>query len=275
MKAITAAVLAITAITLNGQISTDNLLTNPGGETGDLTGWTPSGIRVVYVASILTIPPADNDGLPPHSGTFFFRSPAGLSALLSQTNLLVGRFGITGAQIDSATLLANVSFWEISVEQVIPATARVILTFLDGGGTIVNTAVTPDIAAANPQNPINPVFTNYQASFPVPTGTRAIVYTLNFVRHVGTPLHSQVDDCSLTISGDALTNVAPPLSIYRAVDMVWPSFINRQYQVQWTTNFGTNWWNLGLPVTGTGTSNSVCDRLGELDHRFYRVISLP
>jgi hypothetical protein len=59
-----------------------NLITNPGFETGDLTGWTPSGDASVVGTAF---------GIPPHSGNF-------------QANLQ----GIGGARVPSVSEAGNV-----------------------------------------------------------------------------------------------------------------------------------------------------------------------
>ena len=77
-----------------------------------------------------------------------------------------------------------------------------------------------------------------------------------------------------------LTVAAPPprLSIQRAVagaavELSWPSVTNQLYQVQWSGEVATNqWFSLGPPVAGNGSTNSIVDPLESNSKRFYRVV---
>lgn len=60
-----------------------------------------------------------------------------------------------------------------------------------------------------------------------------------------------------------------------AVDICWLGRTNQTYQVQYQTNLsGTNWFDFGSPVLGTGT-NCVTDGINGMEMRFYRVIRVP
>jgi len=64
-----------------------------------------------------------------------------------------------------------------------------------------------------------------------------------------------------------------PVSIYRSVDVDWPSISNRFYQVQCASSLApSTWFNLGPPVLATGTNGRISDRLLSWDKKFYRVL---
>ena len=67
----------------------------------------------------------------------------------------------------------------------------------------------------------------------------------------------------------------PRLTIDHAVEVMWTSEAARLYQLQWSSQIDTNLWtNFGNPVVGTGSTNSVFDRVSGSDGRFYRVLTL-
>ena len=83
------------------------------------------------------------------------------------------------------------------------------------------------------------------------------------------------------LSFRSVTVAAPPprLSIQRAVaedavELSWPSVTNQLYQVQWADELGpTNqWFSLGAPVLGAGTTVLVTNAIGGNAQRFYRVV---
>lgn len=60
-----------------------------------------------------------------------------------------------------------------------------------------------------------------------------------------------------------------------AVDVCWQGRTNHMYQVQYRTDVsGTNWFNLGSPVPGSGT-NCVTDSISGMERRFYQIVRLP
>lgn len=78
-----------------------------------------------------------------------------------------------------------------------------------------------------------------------------------------------LDDFSFTAT--SITNVAA--KIYTAVEINWNSQAGHSYQVQYATALNSNLWiNLGSPVAGTGTNNSVFDSTRSQPAKFYRVL---
>src|ERR1700761_5453721 len=92
-------------------INTTNLLTNPGAETGDLTGWT------IGMGSPGIDHGTFDPGINPHAGSSDFYGHSFGVGTLSQTVNLIGTQGITAADIGTGALVANVSFWEQGLDQ--------------------------------------------------------------------------------------------------------------------------------------------------------------
>jgi hypothetical protein len=61
------------------------------------------------------------------------------------------------------------------------------------------------------------------------------------------------------------------------VELGWSSALNQYYQVEWVSDPAEGAWaNLGPPILGSGTTNSVVDtEASVLPRRFYRVVPLP
>jgi hypothetical protein len=94
----------------------------------------------------------------------------------------------------------------------------------------------------------------------------------------GTPVHvlESSDPRSQSLAGGLFgvwdPDVQPPLSIFPAVEICWPSTSNRTYQIQWRSSLSpTNWANLGEPIMGTGSNISVFDTTRGSQQRFYRL----
>jgi uncharacterized delta-60 repeat protein len=65
------------------------------------------------------------------------------------------------------------------------------------------------------------------------------------------------------------------LNIWHAVEITWNSDATAQYQIQWAVDTDTNtWYNLGYPVQGNGSTNSVFDSTRETPHKIYRAKKL-
>ncbi len=174
----------------SADMTTGNLLTNPGAETGDLTGWTVGGT---------SNPGVDNGsfdpGINPHTGSFDFFGHTGASGTLTQDVSLVGVPGLTTAAIDAGTTTANLSFWEQGLNQGTPSDdASVTLTFLSATSTTLGTITTPEVDSHNG------AWEQFANSFAIAAGTRTIEYTINFIRHSGSDLDAFVDDNSLTVT---------------------------------------------------------------------------
>jgi len=66
------------------------------------------------------------------------------------------------------------------------------------------------------------------------------------------------------------------LSIFPAVEIGWVSQTNKQYQLQWASELDpSTWFDLGVPIQGTGATNYVFDSTRTGGKRFYRVVATP
>jgi len=61
-----------------------------------------------------------------------------------------------------------------------------------------------------------------------------------------------------------------------AVEICWPSVTNEVYVVQFAPAVDTNrWTDLGVPLSGSGTTNCMFDSTRGAGKRFYRVLKIP
>jgi hypothetical protein len=79
---------------------------------------------------------------------------------------------------------------------------------------------------------------------------------------------------------DNWTAVVTPVPLHLSIQvsqvrLCWNSETNRQYRLQYRSEFTTNQWvDFGTPILGTGTTNCLTDEV-TTPRRFYRVIALP
>lgn len=202
----TVAVLGLVSLGIgrvNAQVLTGNLLSNPGAETGDLTGWTVGGT---------SNPGVDNGtfdpGISPHSGSFDFYGRNGVSGTLTQTISLVGNQGLTATGIDTGNATAVLSFWEQGLSQGTPSDdAMVTLTYLDGSNNTLGSSTSGEVDSHNG------TWTQFTNTYTVPAGTRTISYQIGFVRHSGSDLDAFVDDNSLVVDARPVAATPEPGSL--------------------------------------------------------------
>lgn len=189
-------------------VLTGNLLSNPGAETGDLTGWTVAGNTGAGVDSGTFDP-----GINPHSGSYdFYGGVGGGNPLgtLSQTVSIVSG-GVTTSLIDAGTLSANVSFWEQSLNQGNPSDEGYVeLTFLNSSNGIISTAETTSVYSIG-------AWENVTGSYLIPTGTRSIMYTMGFQLEEGTNIDSFIDDNVLDVSSPSAAAAPEPATLPMAL----------------------------------------------------------
>jgi hypothetical protein len=233
---------------LGTPLMTTNLLANPGGEANSLTNWVAGGNSGPRLDS-----GTFDSGIDPHSGTNDFLAGTGSVGTLSQTVPLLGSQGITATAIDTGTLQAYVSFWEQGLNQGTPSDdAYVSLVFMDAASNSLNTWASPEIDSHFL------AWANYSNYLPIPTGTRLIQYTMNFVRHVGSDLDAFVDDNVLSVTVSAQV---PRLSIAGSETnalVYWPALYSDGFMLQQNTNLSTtNWTQAGGSVTNINGTNQV------------------
>jgi PEP-CTERM motif len=175
--------------------TTTNLLTNPGAEDGNLTGWISAGPSQAFVDN-----GSFDAGINPNTGVFDFAggagSSSGASGTLTQVVTLVGVQGISAALIDSGVLLANLQFFEQGLNQGVPSDdALVSLLFLDGSNATISSVSSGAIDSHGG------TWQNFSNTDAIPVGTRSIAYQMMFIRNRGTDLDAFIDDNSLTVSG--------------------------------------------------------------------------
>jgi hypothetical protein len=173
--------------------STTNLLTNPGAEAGNISGWTVGGT---------SNPDVDNGafdpGINPNTGSFDFYGHNGFSGTLSQTVSLIGNQGITQSLLN-AGLVADVSFWEQGLNQGTPSDdGQITLMFLDSSNNTLGNVSTPVVDSHDG------AWQQEVDQFVIPTQTASIVYTMNFLRNSGSDNDSFIDDNSLTVGTGAV-----------------------------------------------------------------------
>jgi hypothetical protein len=179
---------------MHATLLTGNLLTNPGAETGNLTGWTAAGNTGAGVDNGTFDP-----GINPHTGSYDFYGGVGsghpLGTLSQTVSIVTG--GVTTALIDAGALSADVSFWVQSLNQGAPSDeAYVQLTFLNGSDGVIGTDETASVYSIGS-------WENVMDTYLIPTGTRSITYTMGFQLEKGTNIDSFVDDNVLEISSGA------------------------------------------------------------------------
>jgi hypothetical protein len=78
---------------------------------------------------------------------------------------------------------------------------------------------------------------------------------------------------------DVTAAFVPTLTIHigSKAELSWSSAFNQYYQVQWVFDPTEGGWaNLGGPIQGSATANSVVDTEASVQpRRFYRVVPLP
>ena len=174
----------------SAQIVTSNLLTNPGAESGSLSGWTViSGNPMVDSGTF-------NPGINPFNGSFDFAGGSGNPlGQVSQTIDLIATGQVTALDLDAGTTTANVSFWEQGLNQGSPSdNAAVQLTFLDAVGAVLGTFTTATVDSHTGS------WTQGVQSFLIPVGTRDITYTMLLQRNAGSDNDSYIDDNLLTLT---------------------------------------------------------------------------
>ncbi len=173
---------------------------------------------------------ASNDHYPPHNGTNYFWGNVSQCGTLTQNVKLLSTVSVVmigGAAtlvdtsqiekayraiqakvIDDGNLLANVEFYVRDLKQ---SSTRyphesdysyVSLTFFDANNNLINGSSVSQVPSQVPSPDVYSYsgWTKRTGSFPIPSGTRSISYTMHFIRNCGNWNNSYIDDNSLTIT---------------------------------------------------------------------------
>ena len=166
----------------------DVALVNPGAESG-VSGWTNE------VGSIDT-----RDSSPaPHTGLAYFNGGANAQTTARQRHSLETITGLTGAEIDTASMWARSGWWQTSWDNsggtsTDEDTAGVGVRFLDGSAAQISLTYPGLIRMA-------PRLTWFEraTSVMVPSGARSIDSVYHAVRASGANNDGRIDDITLTI----------------------------------------------------------------------------
>jgi hypothetical protein len=196
MKPLLSLLLALTSVgSIAVGATTDNLLVNPGAESGSITGWTPYGPT--------GYPTVDNGsfdkGINPHSGSYDFVAHSGaqdrLWQTISFTDSAVTSQGITTAMIDAGQVIYNFSFWEQGLNQGNPSDeAGIELFFWNDSGQVINP--NPSVFWLDSHNG---EWMQYTYSAALPATTRSVDYYILFQRNQGSDNDAFVDDANFTL----------------------------------------------------------------------------
>ena len=89
---------------------------------------------------------------------------------------------------------------------------------------------------------------------------------------------SETEAATATAYGiaEVIPGVTSQVAIFPAVEIAWTTQTTNSYQIQWSSAPNTNnWFSLGAPIQGTGSTNYYFDSTRGQDKRFYRVLTLP
>ena len=65
------------------------------------------------------------------------------------------------------------------------------------------------------------------------------------------------------------------IRIYTAAEVVFPTEVGMQYQIQATSSLGGGWVDVGDPIPGTGSDYSYLTSTRVTAKEFYRVVTIP
>jgi hypothetical protein len=155
-------------------------LTNPGFETGDLSGWT------VESGGTWTVDNAHESLSGGHTGSWFVRSTGdGVLAQTVDVSAIARQIDLGGAQARARCWLAETAS---DTDQ-----ARIRLQFLDGDNALLG-AVDPAFT-----NPTGTTFVQIEALGAIPAGTRRIKVRLDIDQVSGATPNVAIDDVTLEI----------------------------------------------------------------------------
>lgn len=176
-----------------------NLIVNPGAETGTIFGWNQTSPSLVIVDTNGQF----NNNYYPRTGKYCFAggdekngSPSGL---VQNVKLLGGIQGFTESQLDSPLRRVELEFYYQTWDHLVMRHDQVEVSLLFRSSTSVTLhAETSGELACKDRNP---GWCRYIKTLRLPVGTRSIDYTMKFIRQdlVGTAIDSYIDDNSLKV----------------------------------------------------------------------------
>lgn len=89
---------------------------------------------------------------------------------------------------------------------------------------------------------------------------------------------SETEAAAATAYGiaEVIPGLASQVAILPAIEIAWTTQTTNRYQLQWNSTLDTNdWFSLGAPIQGTGSTNYYLDSTRGQDKRFYQVLTLP
>lgn len=157
-------------------------LTNPGAETGDLTGWNNEiGAIQVYT---------EFSGIDPHSGTYQFGGGEYDIIRVASDSIDLIAAGLTTGQIDAGEVSMVLGYWQASLAG--QDAGRAGLRFYDSGSSLISTSF-------NSWWAVTPVQTwvYREMIHAVPVGTRTVKIEIGMDRTGGTFNNVNIDDVTL------------------------------------------------------------------------------
>lgn len=171
--------------------TTENLLTNPGAESGSISGWTRGGTSSPFVDNGTWETDAT---ITPHTGNYDFAGGTGATGSLNQTVSLAGISGISYEAIDLGNVTANIGFWEESLSQTPTSDgAYITISFLNASSSTISSYSTSLITSTDGWMEVT-------GTTAVPQGTRKITFSINYVRSAGNDVDAFVDDTTLKLT---------------------------------------------------------------------------
>lgn len=186
-------VIAAPAYAINWD-SVANLLTNPGAESGDLSGW--SSIGPFYAT---TMQDQSGPDVYPHSGNYFFSAAQSPSSGATITQIVdVSSYAAlidSGLALYNAGLWYQTEYWNGAMDLV--QAAVVFYASTDGSGSGIDADVSDEMG-------IHADWAYAGTIGTIPLGTRSIKIEINGLLRSGTYVNAFVDDTHLKIAENVI-----------------------------------------------------------------------